>query len=156
MKNWKDTVELVGILAIVAGLAVVVIELQQTQRALLASTYQERAIDAIGEFLTVADSDHLVLVIVRTDNGADREAVDALNPVDRERLRNFLYARMVDWDNEHYQYQQGYLDADFFEVTTTASIRNWAPRWRYVGLTEGRDGFRRYVDSVLAEVERQD
>ena len=151
MKNWKDIAELIAILAIVAGLVVVVIELRQTQQALLTSTYQERAIDAIGELLITADSDHLAVILARTNRGGDYEAVDALDPVDHERLRAYLHARMLDWDNEHYQYQQGYLDADFFEATTTASVREWAPRWRFIGLTEGRGGFRRYVDSVLAE-----
>jgi len=149
--NWKGLAELIGILAIIAGLAALVIELRQTQQAMLASTYQERAIDAIGELLIVADSEYLVAVIAQTDSAEDREAVDALDPVNRERLRMFLHARMLDWDNEHYQYQQGYLDADFFNATTTRSVRVWAPRWRYMGLTEGRDEFRRYVDSVLAD-----
>jgi hypothetical protein len=58
---------------------------------------------------------------------------------------------MIDWDNEHYQYQNGFLNADFFEATTTRSVRKWAPRWRAVGLTEGRDGFRQYVDQILSE-----
>jgi len=149
--NWKDLVELVGLLAIVAGLAALVVELRQTQQAMLASTYQERAIDAIGELLIVADSDHLAAVLARTSRGEDHEAVDALDPVDLVRLRDYLRARMVDWDNEHYQYQQGYLDADFFKATTTRNVRKWAPRWRYIGLTEGRDEFRRYIDSVLAD-----
>lgn len=58
---------------------------------------------------------------------------------------------MLDWDNEHYQYQSGFLDADFFEVTTKPLVRIWAPRWRAIGLTEGRQDFRDFVDSVLEE-----
>ena len=38
MKNWKDIAELIAILTIVAGLVVVIIELRQTQQALLADT----------------------------------------------------------------------------------------------------------------------
>lgn len=151
--DWKDLAELIGIVAIVASLVAVVLELRQTQAALTASTFQERAFDAIDELLEIADSEFLLPVLARTDRGMNREAVEALNEEDFQRLRHFLHARMIDWDNEYYQYQQGYLDADFFEVTTTKSIRQWAPAWRAVGVTEGRDDFRRYVDSVLADAD---
>ncbi len=150
--TWKDTAEIIGILAIVASLIALVIELRQTQSALSAETYQARAIDAIGELLIVADSEHLAPILTKTNFGADFEAVGNLSAGDRLRLQHYLRARMIDWDNEHYQYQSGFMDADFFAATTTRYVREWAPRWRAIGLTEGREEFRRYVDTVLGEV----
>jgi hypothetical protein len=147
----KEIVELIGVLAIVISLGSLVYELRQTQSALLAETYQARAIDAIGELLYIADGDHLIPILTATNEGADFEAVANLSANDRLRLVKYLQARMIDWDNEHYQYQNGFLNADFFEATTTRSVRKWAPRWRAVGLTEGRDGFRQYVDQILSE-----
>jgi hypothetical protein len=149
--NVKEIVELIGVLAIVISLGSLVYELRQTQSALLAQTYQARAIDAIGELLSIADGDHLIPILTATNEGADFEAVANLGANDRLRLVKYLQARMIDWDNEHYQYQNGFLNADFFEATTTRSVRKWAPRWRAVGLTEGRDGFRQYVDQILSE-----
>lgn len=149
--SWKDIVELLGIFAVVASLIAVVAELRQTQSALLAATYQARAVDAIGELLTKAESDYLIPILAATDEAADFAAVEELSASDRLRLKAFLRARMIDWDNEHYQYQNGFLDRDFFEETTTKSVRMWAPRWRAIGLTEGRKGFREYVDQVLGE-----
>jgi len=149
--TWKETAELIGILAIVASLIALVMELRQTQSALLAETYQARAIDAISEQLAVADSEYLLPVLVATNNGADSTAVARLDPEDRMRLFNFLRARMIDWDNEHYQYQSGFMDADFFAATTRKSVQEWAPRWRAMGLEEGREEFREYVDRVLSE-----
>jgi len=151
--GWKETAELIGILAIVASLVALVIELRQTQSALSAETYQARAIDAIGELLDVADSEYLLPVLAATSNGADHEAVAGLDPEDRMRLFNYLRARMIDWDNEHYQYQNGFMDADFFAATTTRNVKEWAPRWRAIGLEEGREEFRKYVDRVLSESE---
>ena len=107
--NVKEIVELIGVLAIVISLGSLVYELRQTQSALLAETYQTRAIDAIGELLSIADGDHLIPILTATKEGAD------------------------------------------FEATTTRNVRKWAPRWRAVGLTEGRDGFRQYVDQILSE-----
>ncbi len=150
--SWKETVELVGLMAIVASLIALVIELRQTQTALSAETYQSRAIDGIGEALYVAESEHLVPILTATNNGADYEAVAKLDADDRLRLLNYLRARMIDSDNEHYQYQNGYLDAGYFEATTTRLVREFAPRWRSIGLTEGRQEFREYVDHALSEV----
>ena len=147
--NWKEIAELVGILAIVASLVALVLELRQTQSALLAETYQARAIDAIGELVDVADSQHIAPILAKTNYGDDLDAVAELDPIDHLRLYHYLRARMIDWDNEHYQYQNGFLNADFFESTTTRSVATWAPRWRALGLTEGREEFRKYVDRVL-------
>lgn len=41
--------------------------------------------------------------------------------------------------------------APILAATTAKSIKEWAPRWRAIGLTEGRDEFREYVDQVLGE-----
>jgi hypothetical protein len=150
--NWKETAEVLGIIAIVASLIALVTELRQTQSALLAETYQARAVDAIGELLDVADSEYLAPILAATDNGADQDAIANLDAVSRLRLLNYLRARMIDWDNEHYQYQNGFMGADFFETTTTRSVKAWAPRWRAIGLMEGRAEFREYVDRVLSEV----
>jgi hypothetical protein len=86
----KDIVELVGIFAVVATLIAVVVELRQTQSALLAATYQARAFDAIGELMTQADSEYLMPVLAATDEGADFEAVENLSAVDRLRLKGFV------------------------------------------------------------------
>jgi hypothetical protein len=150
--SWKETAEVLGIIAIVASLIALVTELRQTQSALLAETYQARAVDAIGELLDVADSEYLAPILAATNNGADHDAVANLDAVSRLRLLNYLRARMIDWDNEHYQYQNGFMDADFFETTTTRSVEAWAPRWRAIGLREGRAEFREYVDQILSEV----
>jgi hypothetical protein len=152
--NWKEIVEIIGILAIVASLIALVMELRQTQSALLAETYQARAIDAIGELLIVADSEYLAPILTKTSSGADFDAVADLSAGDQLRLAQYLRARMIDWDNEHYQYQNGFMDADFFEATTTKSVKIWAPRWRAIGLTEGREEFRKYVDQVLGETSK--
>lgn len=147
----KDTAELIGVTTIVLSMAALAYELRETQEALLAQTYQERAFDAISEQLNAADSEFLLPVLVATDTGADAEAVAQLNDTDRLRLRQYMRARMADWDNEYFQYQHGYLDEDFFRTTTVRAIKNWAPRWRRLDIEESRDGFRQFVDDVLSD-----
>ena len=149
--SWKETAELIGIVAIVVSLIALLAELRQTQAALLAQTYQTRAMDAVSELLEIADSEYLAPILTTTKNAADFEAVADLGAEDRLRLANFLRARMVDWDNEHYQYQNGILDAGFYESGTVRDIKQFAPVWRSLGIEASRPLFEAEVDRVLAD-----
>jgi hypothetical protein len=57
----------------------------------------------------------------------------------------------TDVDNEHYQYQQGFLDPGFYEGVTIPMIQHYGPLWREIGVGEGRAEFRREVDLILAQ-----
>ena len=149
--NWKDIAELVGIAAIVASLIALTMELRQTQSALSASTYQARALDSIANNRYTIESNHLLPLLVTTDNGRNSDAIDELDKFDRTRLRIYLRAEMTDLDNEHYQYVNGFLDESFFEDVTVQGIMRGAPAWRAIGITEPRREFRAFVDSVLEE-----
>ena len=45
--KWRETVELITLLAVLGGLVSVVFELRQTQEAISAQAYQTRALDAM-------------------------------------------------------------------------------------------------------------
>jgi len=156
--KWKDIAELVGFAALVASMVAVAYEMRQTKDALIAATYQARAFDAIAESNFVSESEYLLPILVATNNGSDIDGFARLNDVDRFRLRSFFRSRMIDWDNEYYQYQHGYLDEDFFQTTTERAIIEWAPKWRALGLTESRHEFTVFVDALLndTQVERQE
>ena len=149
--NWKDIAELIGIAAIVASLVAVVVELRQTKSALIASTYQQRAFDAVATNLAVAENERLIDLITATDRGRNSAAVNALSDSEMQLLRLFLVARMADSDNEHYQFEAGLLDEEFLRNNTTSLIARYAPGWRAIGLRESRASFRTFVDDVLDE-----
>ena len=147
----KDITELIGVAAIVISMAAITYELRQTKSALISSTYQERAIDAINELNFISDSEFLLPVLITTNYGADTEAVEKLNDIEHGRLLNYLRARMIDWDNEYYQYINGYLTEDFFQTTTKPLVKMFAPRWRAIGLSESTKEFSNFIDVLLAE-----
>ena len=62
----RETAELIGVIAIVASLIALVVELRQTHSALVSHTYQARAIDAMDELITVADSEYLATKLTAT------------------------------------------------------------------------------------------
>ena len=151
MKNtdWKDIAELIGIAAIVASLVAVVIELRQTKSALIASTYQERAFDAVATNLSIAENERLIDLVTATDGGRNSVAVSALSDSEMRLLRLYLVARMTDLDNEHYQFEAGLLDEEFLKTNTRRMIARYAPGWRAIGVRENRTDFRTFVDEVL-------
>jgi hypothetical protein len=59
--------------------------------------------------------------------------------------------RRTDLDNEHYQYQNGFLDLDFYETTTKREIKAYAPHWRAFGVPEPRQQFSEEVERILAD-----
>lgn len=150
-KSWKDIAELIGTAAIVASLIAVALELRQTQFSLDAATYQARAFDSIAMHQYVGESEYLLPVLISTNYGKDTHSVSELSNLDRARLERYFRMVMNDLDNEHYQYENGFLNADFFEKATIPAIKNFAPRWRAMGLSEPRRSFEEVVDVALEE-----
>ncbi len=147
---WKDIAEVVGIAAIVVSLIVIVMELRQTQSALIASTYQSRALDAVGVEWANANSEVLGPLLARVDLD-DPESLAPLNELERFRIRSYLVSRLIDLDNEYYQYQKGFLDDEYFEFSFKEQLKRNAKAWRSIGLTERRPSFKHFVDELLAE-----
>ncbi len=148
--NWKDVAETVGIAAILVSLIIIIMELRQTQSALIASTYQSRALDAVGVEGAKADSEVLGPLLARVDLD-DPESLATLNELERFRLRSYFVSRLIDLDNEYYQYQKGFLDDEYFEFSFKEQLKRNAKAWRSIGLTERRPSFKQLVDDLLAE-----
>ena len=149
ISGWKDLAELVALVAIVGGLVAVVTELRQTQSALSAAAYQSRALAAMDAFLEVAANPELTILDSRYLDG--QLTADTASPEELIRLRTIFYLRRIDLDNEHYQYQNGFLDPDFYETTTKREIKAYAPHWRAFGIPEPRQRFSDEVDRILAD-----
>ena len=148
--NWKDIAELIGIAAIVASLIFVGLELRQTQSALIASTYQARAFDAMSSSRDLADSEYIGPILATIDI-EDEQSLDSLSSEEFWRLHQYYVSRMIDLDNEFFQYQNGYLDEEFFEGQFKRSVVRNAKGWRALGIDELRSDFTKVVDEWLAE-----
>lgn len=147
--KWKDLAELVALVAVVGSLLAVVIELQQTQRALQAQAYQTRALDGIATNLVFAQNDELARLeelIYFPDIDPEK-----LSPGERRKISRILSVIRIDLDNEHFQYQKGLLDPGFYHGESVEWIRVAAPVWRAFGQIEPRPDFREEVERILAE-----
>ncbi len=152
--KWKDNAEIIALLAVVASLLVVAMEVRQTQVALQAQAYQSRSFQAFDFDLYLADRPELSALLTRSmDKDFD---VRSLSTVERTQLENLYAALRSDFDNEHYQYQNGLLDPGFFESTTVGGIKRLAPLWRELGITETRPEFRALVDELISNPPKPD
>jgi len=147
--SWKETAELLALVAVIGGLIAVVMELRQTQSALRAQAYQTRALDVIGAMQINSANPELDLLIKKVySNELDFEAAV---PEERSQISSHFYIKRTDLDNEHYQFQNGFLDPDFYRTTTEREIKAFAPFWRALGIAEPRQQFTEEVDRILAD-----
>lgn len=148
--------EIVGAFGVIASLIYLSVQIRQNTHAMdegrrlaLAQTYQMRA-DALQQMLvTAAHSEIGAIIFKLTEDGypEDVTALDRLSAEERVRFRMWQIAQQTHWDNLHFQYQQGFLDEEYFNDSFRERTVRLAPVWRALGITGGRRSF-------VAEVEK--
>ena len=151
--------EFVGAIAVVVTLAYLSIQIRQnthgmeeSRRAALAQTYQMRA-DALGQMLVRAsESNHIGPIITKLTLAGypqNVSSVEELTPEGRGRFRQWQIAQQVHWDNMYYQYQQGFLEEEYYRDEFRERVSRLAPIWKVLSLTGGRQNFLEEVDRIL-------
>jgi hypothetical protein len=152
--------EIVGAFGVIASLIYLSVQIRQNTHAMdegrrlaLAQTYQMRA-DALQEMLVTAANSQIGAIILKlTEDGypEDVTALDRLSPEERVRFRLWQIAQHTHWDNLHFQYQQGFLDEEYFNDSFRERTVRLAPVWRALGISGGR---RSFLDEV-ARLEKE-
>lgn len=146
--------ELLGAIGVIATLAYLAVQVRQNTRSLeasqrlaLAQTYQMRS-DALQNMLVQAASSVIGGIICKLTQAGYPEnvaALDALTAEERSRFRQWQIAQQAHWDNMHFQYQQGYLDSEYYTDEFTTRVKRLWPIWQALGLTGARKSF---IDEV--------
>jgi len=153
--------EFIGAIAVVVTLAYLAIQIRQNTRAMeearrlaLAQTYQMRA-DALQSMLVhAAESEYIGPIITKlTGLGypEDVGSLEHLTPIERGRFRQWQIAQQTHWDNMYYQYEQGFLDEDYYRDSFRERVRRLAPIWRALHVTGNRQSFVEEIERLLAE-----
>jgi hypothetical protein len=145
--NWKEITEIAALVAVIASLVVIAMELRQTQDSLSAQAYQARAFQAYDFQLYMAERPEFDELFGKSE--APDFDVEDLSSSDRKTLLRLYAALRLDLDNEHYQYQMGFLDEGFYLATTARDVKTYAPIWRNLGMSSGRPEFMDEVDRIL-------
>jgi hypothetical protein len=153
--------EFVGAIAVVVTLAYLAAQIrhntrvmEENERLALAQTYQMRA-DALQTMLVeAADSEHIGPIITRLTNAGypnDLASLDALNEIELGRFRQWQIAQQTHWDNMYFQYQQGFLDEEYYRDSFRARVLRLAPVWEALHVTGSRQSFSEEIDRITAE-----
>lgn len=156
--------ELLGSIAVLATLVYLSVQIRQNTRSMeeskklaLAQTYQMRA-DALQMMLVrAADSEHIGPIIAKlTGLGypEDIGALDALSKEERGRFRLWQIAQQTHWDNMFYQYQQGFLEQEYYQDSFIERVRRLAPTWQALNVTGARSSFDTEVERILTKANR--
>ena len=157
--------EFLGSIAVLATLVYLSVQIRQNTRSMdeskklaLAQTYQMRA-DALQMMLVhAADSEHIGPIITRlTGIGypEDINSLGALTDEERGRFRQWQIAQQTHWDNMFFQYQQGFIDEEYYRDSFRERVRRLAPTWQALNVTGGRESFVAEIADILAESEQQ-
>ena len=128
--------------------------LQESRKLALAQTYQMRS-DALQMMLVqAADSEHIGPIITRLTTVGypeDVSALDHLTDEERGRFRQWQIAQQTHWDNMFFQYQQGFIDEEYYRDSFRERVRRLAPTWDALKVAPARQSFVAEIDDILAE-----
>lgn len=153
--------ELLGSIAVLATLVYLSVQVRQNTRSMdegkrlaLAQTYQMRS-DALQMMLVhAADSEHIGPIITKLTSAGypeDLTSLGQLTTVERGRFRQWQIAQQTHWDNMFFQYQQGYIDAEYYEDSFRERVRRLAPVWQALNVGGARQSFVKEIDDILSE-----
>ncbi len=151
--------EFIGAIAVVATLAYLAIQIRQNthtmeegKRLALAQTYQMRA-DALQQMLVQAsESKYIGPIITKLTLAGYPENVTSLEdlpPEERGRFRLWQIAQQTHWDNMYYQYQQGFLDDEYYRDSFRERVRRLAPIWKALDVTGSRQSFAEETELIM-------
>jgi hypothetical protein len=152
--------ELISAVAVVVTLWYLAVQIRQNTHAMdeskrlaLAQTYQMRA-DALQSMLVhAAESQYigpLITKLTQLGYPEDVSALEQLTPDERGRFRQWQIAQQTHWDNMYFQYQQGYLDEEYYQDSFRERVARLAPTWKALGITGGRRSFTAEIERLLA------
>jgi len=153
--------EFVGAIAVVVTLIYLAVQIRQNTNAMeeskrlaLAQTYQMRA-DALQEMLVeAADSEYIGPILTKLTRAGYPEKVaslDELTVEERGRFRQWQIAQQTHWDNLFYQYQQGFLDDEYYQDSFRERVKRLGPIWKALGVTGSRRSFDAEIERLMRE-----
>ena len=152
--------EFVGAIAIVVTLIYLAVQirqntsaLEQSQKVTLAESYQHRSETRRQMSFELAESEYMAPLNVKVEaRGWPRnlDVIDELDPVERFRFLHLMSASMIRLDNSCYQYHQGLLDEQAWQISHDR-MRIMAPTWKKLGLiSSASDRFQIEIEDILA------
>jgi len=149
--------ELLGAIGVIVTLGYLAVQIRQNtlamaegRRLALAQAYQQRA-DGLSDMMVSAANGPIGAIIVKLASAGYPERVESLQSLNAEelgRFRQWQIAQQTHWDNIYQQYQQGFVDEEYYEEAFKDRVRRLVPIWRALGLTQNRSSFQEEMDRL--------
>ena len=168
INHWKDLVELTGIVAIVASLVFVGLQLKQSQDIAIAEQYQNRSIAAQDYMMWSADNQQMLRQYVgyhkslyESGDGGEvfNELFETQGPesLATNHIRELI--GLLSFDNFYLQYQLGTLGEESwvaFRYRLKNALKDKMFRWAFdVEPQQWRESFRELCAEIIAEIEHE-
>ncbi len=144
-------------IGVLVGLALLIVELDQNSDLVRAQIHQSRSDNFESFMVGLADTEYLLPTLAKfdtADRSADTSTLQELDPIERARVRQYWGGRIAGYDNLHYQYKQGFLDDDFYNIRVLGTVKAYFPLWEELGLVRLGAENPRVTKSFAAEIER--
>ena len=135
--------EFVGAIAVVVTLVYLAMQIRQNTRAM------EEAM-----LVRAAESEHIGPILTKLSSVGypeDVSSLDHLSTSERGRFRQWQIAQQTHWDNMFYQYQQGFLDEEYYRDSFRERVRRLAPIWKALGVTGSRRSFSEEMERIIQD-----
>ena len=142
LNKWFTLLANVGV---VVGLAILILEIDQTNNLAKAEAIQGRS-----DMIMQAQKEYALSAYLPEITAKYREGgVEALTPVELDRLQVWENARRVRMSAQYRQFQMGFLDQEIAERTVKDAALSFAQIWDDLGLeSQGNSGS---LDGVSTE-----
>ncbi|MCZ6617940.1 MAG: hypothetical protein O7E57_07380 [Gammaproteobacteria bacterium] len=152
--------EFLGAIGVIVTLIYLDVQIRQNTHAMkegkrlaLAQTYQMRA-DALQNMTVIAaNSEYIGPIIIKLTELGYPEDIASLNELtseERGRFKLWQIAQQTHWDNMFFQYQQGFLDVEYYQDAFRERVARLAPTWSALGLG-GRSSFEQELADILED-----
>ena len=153
--------EFLGSIAVLATLVYLSVQIRQNTRTIqaseklaLAQTYQMRS-DALQTMVVqAAGSSHLSPIITKLTHAGypeDAGALDQLTDDERGRFRLWQIAQQTHWDNMYFQFQQGFIDEEYYRDSFRERVGRLAPTWAALNVPIPRSSFAKEIEQIMAD-----
>jgi hypothetical protein len=119
--------------------------LDESRRLALAQTYQARANLRIGQLQLEAESEFITPLLDKLESQDWRvndTAFSSLSSLEQRRAKAWLTIGQRQFDNYHYQYQQGFIDEEYWQNVIYPGLRTAVESWRFIPQTGYRPSFK--------------
>ena len=117
--------------------------------------YQSRA-ESVQEFsMMVMESEYIAPLFAKTSISGNiapvAVSIEDLTPDEFVRLSRYYQWARHTLDNQHYQYENGFFDQEFYDDVTKPMIESMVPVWEQFGLLNSmRPAFAREIEPYLS------